>query len=81
MHDLLWRATALYCPKCGSRSVVCLPRVDEDNAGVQHLCYSCGFGFMHPEGEMPYCDLSERERQQVIRWVQSRVDYRGGSLR
>ena len=68
MHDLKWNYTEWYCQKCGKQTVVELPGVDEDNAGWQHLCFSCGFGFMSP-GE-DYTDLRSNEKTAVMVAVQ-----------
>lgn len=63
MHNLKWIFTNWYCPKCGKQTVVKLPKVDEDNAGCQHICWTCKFGFMH-EGD--YTDLYPEEVDEVI---------------
>lgn len=47
-----WKPTQLFCPGCGSkRKVYASEDIREDNAGEQHLCLNCGFGFMHPIDE------------------------------
>lgn len=63
MHNLKWNFTKWHCPKCGKQTVIELPGVDEDNAGHQHICYSCKFGFMH-DGD--YTDLYPNEVDQVV---------------
>lgn len=62
-HNLDWRFTDWHCPACGKKTVVELPGVDEDNAGNQHICYRCRFGFMH-QGD--YTDLYPEEVDKVI---------------
>ena len=46
--------TLLFCPSCGEKTVVRVPSVHEDNAGDQHICYSCTYGFMH---DKEYVDI------------------------
>lgn len=72
MSDLIWVFTGCFCPKCGSQTVVKLPSVLEDNAGVQHVCCSCSFGFFLPD-DGDYMDLEPAEVDKVITAAKSKI--------
>lgn len=72
MH--VFNKTQLFCPNCGEQTVVRVPSVYEENAGDQHICYSCTYGFMH-DGE--YVDLP---RNAVVDIVISARKQRGEEL-
>ena len=38
-----------YCPKCGLQEVIQCKEIDEDNAGWQHYCTECDYGYMSYE--------------------------------
>lgn len=71
MHDLTWLHTSLYCLKCGKQTVIKMPQIYEDNAGIQNICFSCGFGFFHPEDNKGYCDLTPIELIHVCEQAQN----------
>ncbi len=71
MLNKQWIYTEWYCQKCGKQTVVEIPIEWEENAGHQHICFSCGFGFMSPNKD--YMDLSDQEKSDVISAAQQGV--------
>lgn len=64
-NKLLWQFTDWFCPSCGKKVVYECPKVDEDNAGHQHVCVACGYTFMHHEGN--YQDVSNETIDELMK--------------
>jgi len=70
-HTRTWtRVHGWHCPKCGESNLVATKDVSEYGAGYQHICLSCGFGFMFDGDE--YLDISEKSRDTLVAYYNER---------
>lgn len=72
-HGYEFTKTNLYCPSCGSQTVYACEKLEEDNAGWQHLCTVCGYGFMGMD--RPYLDMPKELIPTILaHWLVTTVE-------